>query len=368
MTIRSHALFWSLSFLGVIGFIYLFKGILMPFVLGFAVAYLLNPLVNAFGKMGINRGLSALLILGTFLIVLFTSIGLLTPLVYKQSQQFVDDVPGYTESFTQYVEPLVQRASILIGEDNAEHIKSSMKDQSGSAGEIAKKILAGIAAGGQAIFDTISILVLMPIVAYFLMKEWLHITEWAKGLMPRDHKDTILGLLSKIDKKISGFVRGQISVAAILGISYAIALSIAGLKYGFLIGLVAGLISIIPMVGSTVGLVVSVAVAWFQAGEWSYVAIIAAIFLFGQLIEGNVLSPKIIGDNVGMHPLWVFFALMAGGSLFGVLGMLIAVPMAAVAGVLLTFAIAQYKLSPYFKGTKKPASKETKSKKATNKS
>ncbi len=368
MTIRSHAFFWSLSFLGFIGFVYLFKGILMPFVLGFAVAYLLNPLVNAFGKIGVNRGISALLILGTFLIILFTAIGLLTPLVYKQSQQFADDVPGYAESLSGYIEPVVQRASILIGEDNAQHIKDSMKGQSGSAGEIAKKIISGIAAGGQAIFDTISVLVLMPIVAYFTMKEWVRITQWARELMPRDYKDTILDLLSKIDKKISGFVRGQISVAVILGISYAIALTIAGLKYGFLIGLLAGLISIIPMVGSTVGLIVSVAVAWFQAGEWSYVAIIAAIFLFGQLIEGNVLSPKIIGENVGMHPLWVFFALMAGGSLFGVLGMLIAVPMAAVAGVLLAFAIAQYKLSPYYNGTHKPASRDTKSKKATSKS
>ncbi|MGB0719790.1 MAG: AI-2E family transporter, partial [Bdellovibrionales bacterium] len=228
---------------------------------------------------------------------------------------------------------------------------------SGAAVNVAKRLLGGLAAGGAAIFDMISVVVFMPIVAYFVMKEWDHITHWVEDLLPRDHKNTILDLVEQIDTKISGFVRGQISVAAILGVLYAVALTIAGLNYGFLIGLSAGLISIIPMVGSTVGLIVSVAVAWFQTGDLSYVAIIAGIFLAGQLIEGNILSPKIVGDSVGLHPLWVFFALLAGGALFGILGMLLAVPVAAVAGVLLAFGIAQYKSSALYKGKQKPKKK-----------
>ena len=185
------------------------------------------------------------------------------------------------------------------------------------------------------------------------MKEWEHIMAWGEDLLPRDNKDTIKDLLKQIDAKISGFVRGQISVAVILGIAYAIALTIAGLKYGALIGLAAGLLSIIPMVGSAIGLVVSIVVAYFQSFDLTYVAIIAAIFFAGQIIEGNILSPKIVGDSVGLHPLWVFFALLAGGALFGVLGMLLAVPVAAIAGVLLAFAIMQYKSSPLYKGKSK---------------
>lgn len=157
-----------------------------------------------------------------------------------------------------------------------------------------------------------------------------------------------MGLMKQIDEKLSGFVRGQITVAVVLGVAYAVMLTLAGLKYGFLIGLMSGLLSVIPMVGSAVGLVVSVAVAWFQAGEPTFVLLIAGIFIGGQVIEGNFLTPKLVGDSVGLHPLWVFFALLAGGSLLGILGMFLAVPVAAVIGVLLAFVLQKYKQSAYY--------------------
>jgi predicted PurR-regulated permease PerM len=168
--------------------------------------------------------------------------------------------------------------------------------------------------------------------------------------MPREHKQTISDLLRQIDRKLSGFVRGQISVAFILALGYAIALSLAGLKYGFLIGFSAGLLSIIPMVGSTFGLLAGTLAAWIQVGNdnWMFIGLIAGIFIVGQLIEGNLLTPKIVGDKVGLHPLWIFFAILAGGSLFGILGMLLAVPVAAVASVLLAFGIRRYKSSSFY--------------------
>ena len=357
-TVQKHATFWALASLGLLAFIYIFKSVLMPFVLGMAIAYLLNPLVNKLGKLKIGRGPAALLILLIFFAFLGTLFAVLTPLLYKQALQLADDLPGYFDSFMAYIDPYSQRVLAMLGQDGQGGIQELLKEHSGNAGNMVKKIIESLAAGGQAVFGALSTLVLTPIVAYFMMKEWVRITNWVEDLLPRDSKKTILGLFNQIDTKISGFVRGQISVAAILAVIYAIALTIAGLKYGFLIGLVSGFLSIIPMVGSAVGLVVSVLVAWFQSGELSYVAIIAAIFLVGQIIEGNVLSPKIVGDSVGLHPLWVFFALLAGGSLFGILGMLLAVPIAAVAGVLLAFAITQYKTSPYYKSSKKPKKSE----------
>ena len=180
------------------------------------------------------------------------------------------------------------------------------------------------------------------------MKEWPAIVRWVESLYPRQHAALIRSLLKQIDMKVAGFIRGQISVAFILGVIYALALTIADLDYGFLIGLGAGIFSIIPLVGSTLGLVVAAAVSWFQAGDPVYTGVIAAIFLGGQFIEGNFLSPKIVGDSVGLHPLWVMFALLAGGSLFGIVGMLIAVPMAAVIGVLGGFLIDRYKASPLY--------------------
>lgn len=363
MTVQKQLIFWALAFAAFFVFIYLFNAVLMPFVLGAAVAYLLNPLVNKLGGLGMARGAAAFMILGGFFLTVLICVAAMAPLVYKQSAELVNDLPGYWEQFVGWVEPYSQSVFARLGlDENAINVKELAGTHGGSifngAQGVAGSVLGSIAAGGMAVLDFVSLMVFMPIVAYFLIKEWIGITNWAEGLLPRDHEGTIKDLIKQIDMKISGFVRGQISVAVILGVGYAIALSIAGLKYGFLIGLLSGLLSVVPMIGSIVGLVMSVLVAWFQAGELSYVAIIAAIFLVGQILEGNVITPKLVGESVGLHPLWVFFALLAGGSLFGILGMFLAVPVAAVAGVLLGFAIARYKMSSLFKGTHKNSNSE----------
>ncbi|MGH1397970.1 MAG: AI-2E family transporter [Alphaproteobacteria bacterium] len=350
MTIKSQAIFWSLTTLALFTFIYIFQGVLLPFVLGLAIAYLLNPLVHALGRIKIPRKIAALIILLLFIAIVGTSFALILPVLYKQSLALVDEAPRYIESLTAYLEPHTGKLQSILGISNGDDLKALMSEHTNSAANIAKKLIASLAAGGQAFIDVLTLLVITPLVAYFMMNEWEHITKWVEDLLPRDHKNTIKDLLAQIDTKISGFVRGQISVALILAIAYAIALSIAGLKYGFLIGLMAGLLSVIPMIGSVIGLFTSIIVAWFQAGDLGYVALIAGIFLIGQIIEGNFLSPKIVGDSVGLHPLWIFFALFAGGALFGILGMLLAVPIAAIAGVLLAFTLTQYKSSPLYKG------------------
>lgn len=360
MTVRNQVFFWALASAGFLGFIYLFKAVLLPFVLGMAIAYLLNPLVTYLGKVKIKRAPAALLLSTIFFIFVGLFIAVLIPVLYKQSIQFAEDFPTYLDKTLTWLEPYTVHVMGLLGEGGDVNLKAILSEHMGTAAQVTKQVVEHVVAGGQAALNLLSILVLTPIVTYFMMKEWDKLTTWVTGLMPRDHKDTILDLLKQIDIKIAGFVRGQISIAFILAIAYAIALSIAGLKYGFLIGLISGLISIIPLVGSTLGLIVSVAVAWFQSGELMFVGIIGGIFIAGQLIEGNILSPKIVGDSVGLHPLWVFFALMAGGALFGVLGMLLAVPVAAVAGVLSAFAIKQYKNSSVYKGTtKKPKKTKT---------
>jgi predicted PurR-regulated permease PerM len=358
MSVRSHFIFWTLAVFALLGFVFVFKGVLLPFVLGAGVAYLLNPAVNTLGRCNIARGPAALLILGGFFLVVFALLAVISPLVYKQSLQLIQDFPGYIERVIAWVEPQSQKALEALGLDADVDLRGLVQNYGASAfgvaGGVAERLAGCLAAGGQAAMGFVSLIVFMPLVAYFLIKEWPALTHWVEGMLPRDQKETIGDLLSQIDQKISGFVRGQISVAVILGLVYAIALTVAGLKYGFLIGLGAGLLSVIPMVGSVVGLIVAVAVAWFQAGDLVFVGIIAAIFLIGQLIEGNLLTPKLVGDSVGLHPLWIFFALLAGGSLFGILGMFLAVPVAAVAGVLLVFAIGRYKMSAFYKASAKP--------------
>lgn len=347
-----HIAFWAVMLALFWGAVILFQDVLLPFVLGLAVAYLLNPAVNKIAAMGCSRALAALLILGGFLLVFGLVIGGISPIVYHEFLDLYQDLPLYIEKFWSITAPITAMIEDHIGAADVQNIEALLKENSGSAAQVAQFILQKIGAGGQALVDLLSVAFFMPIVAYFMMKEWPRMTAWAQGLIPRPMEATVLDLLSQIDGKIAGFVRGQITVSVTLGLGYAVALSLVGLKYGFVIGLGAGLLSIIPMVGSVVGLLVGMAVAWFQTGSLFFVAVVAGVFALGQVIEGNFLTPKLVGESVGLHPLWVFFALLAGGSLLGLLGMFLAVPVAAVIGVLLGFGLRQYRASAYYDPSK----------------
>lgn len=364
MSTRAQIIFWLAAFAFFIGFIYIFQPVLLPFILGMGVAYLLNPPVTAMGNWGISRGVAALIILTGFFLVAGGLLAVAIPILFDEINQLSRDLPRFAQSVWDFIEPFLQKLKARLGYDTDFVPQDLLKDNSGSALNLTRELLGGLAAGGQAVLGLLSLIIVMPVAAFFMIKEWPHISQWVQDLMPRDHKDTIMNLLKDIDRKLSGFIRGQLTVVLVLAVMYALALSLAGLEYGFVIGIGAGLLSIIPLLGSTVGLLISVIMAWVQSGDLLYVALIAGIFLGGQLIEGNFLTPKLVGDSVGMHPLWVFFALMAGGALFGILGMLLAVPVLAVLGVLATFAIAQYKASPYYK-SKKTKSEAQKKKKAS---
>lgn len=352
---RTYFTFWGGASLLLFAFVWVFKAVLTPFVLGIGIAYLLNPIVNFLVKMKIPRLASVLLILLSFFIFCLLVLTLVSPPLYREAASLAERLPEYIDVLVKFVQPYLVMAQEQFGGDYAANLKGILQDNLGKimkvSGGFAGMAAGGLASGGQAVAGFVTTLLLTPLVAFFMMLEWPRVTKWVNDLIPRQSEKMIKDLFKQIDQKISGFIRGQIMVAFFLGMIYAIALTIAGLNYGFLIGIVAGFLSIIPMVGSTIGLLVSVVVAWFQLGEWDFVAIIAAIFIVGQIIEGNILTPKLVGDSVGLHPLWIMFALMAGGSLFGILGMLLAVPVAAVVGVLMSFSITQYKRSPLYKKT-----------------
>lgn len=345
---RYQLIFWSGAIVLFLAFMWMFSGVLLPFVLGLSIAYLLDPIVNKLAKWKLPRWAAALVILAVFVLFVGMAAALILPAVYREMTQLALALPGYAEKVWQMLAPYTAWAQEKLGNTDVEGIKQTLQSQIGKMFAVGGSVLAGIATGGQAVAGFLTTLVLTPVVAYYMMKEWPQIKDWFESLLPLKHKDTIHELLSQADRKIAGFVRGQITVAFLLAVIYAVALSLAGLNYGFLIGFMAGALSIIPMVGSAVGLVVAVAVAWFQAGSLTYVAIIAAIFLVGQFVEGNFLTPKFLGDSVGLHPLWIMFALLAGGAMFGIAGMLLAVPVVAVIGVLASFAIGLYKNSAYY--------------------
>jgi predicted PurR-regulated permease PerM len=378
-SLQSQMIFWGVIALVIFGFLTLFASVVLPFILGIAIAYLLNPLIDGLAKIKIPRTASSAVILVAFFTVVFGVIAVITPILGRELATLSKSIPDYFKTLSDILEPHIQALQTFIpGEDkplpNFETIdtKGMFEKLMGSVNRetfkngafVMSKGLQTILGGGAAIGSFFTTLVLAPIVAFFMMRDWKRVQNWCTELMPHDHKPTILGLIKEIDGKISGFVRGQITVALVLAFLYAIALTIAGLKYGFLIGFAAGLLSIIPMLGSVVGFIVSLGVAWFQSGgDWSFLALIGGIFIVGQLIEGNILTPKLVGESVGLHPLWVFFAVMAGGALLGVLGMFLAVPVAAVTGVLIAFAISRYKSSDLYK-SKKPATPKATKKKA----
>ncbi|MBI2234535.1 MAG: AI-2E family transporter [Micavibrio aeruginosavorus] len=348
MTLRNHAAFWTASFVVFALALWVLNDVLLPFVAGMAIAYLLGPIVGRMIRAGVPRSLAALLILLIFLVVVGIVLAMILPFVYREAVQLATDLPQYADQVQVHLAPYIEwlQKKLPVGDLSA--FEDTLQNNIGKALRFGSSVMLGVASGGKAVAGFATFIVLTPIVAFFMMEEWVRITTWIDTMIPRHSYTTIRDLLRQIDRKVSGFIRGQLIISLLLGIVYAVALSIAGLKFGFLIGLMAGVLSIVPMVGSAVGLVAAVAVAWFQSHEWSYVGIIAAIFLVGQFLEGNVITPRIMGQSVGLHPLWILFALLAGGSLFGIVGMFLAVPVAAIIGVLLAFAISRYKASPYY--------------------
>lgn len=353
---RRQIIFWLLALVGLSVFIWLFKPILLPFVLGVAIAYLLNPMVMGLGGIGFNRQAATIIILSGFFVFLIALLAVTTPILYKEISQLSDDLPELIEKLKAMAEPYQIRMQELLGKENGDAL-AALKENAGASITAGKTLLGSLKAGGAAVSSFITIVVVVPFVAFFMMQEWPRVTKWAEDMIPRPHRETVLGLFRDMDKKLAGFVRGQITIAVFLAILYALGLTIVGLKYGFLIGMFAGFFNIIPLVGSTLGLLVGVFVAWLQTSDLMFVALVGGIFVAGQLIEGNYLTPKVLGDSVGLHPLWIFFALMAGGALFGIVGMLISIPVAAVMSVLLGFMIEQYKISPYYLGVDEPKEK-----------
>ncbi|HEX6131085.1 MAG TPA: AI-2E family transporter, partial [Actinomycetota bacterium] len=203
-----------------------------------------------------------------------------------------------------------------------------------------------------ALVNLVGLLAVTPLVAFYLLRDWPAILAAMDGWLPRDHADVIRTQAREADRVLAGFARGAALVCTLLGVFYGVALSLVGLDFGLLIGLAAGALSFVPFLGTFVGFGASVGMAIVQFWpHWQRVAIVAAIFLGGNLLADYVVTPRLVGDRIGVHPLWVLFAVFAGGALFGFVGVLIAVPACALVGVLARFAIAQYQASGYYRGT-----------------
>jgi predicted PurR-regulated permease PerM len=349
MRFERHFLFWTAAFLVFVGLLWLLHHVLLPFVAGAAIAYMLDPLASRLTEHGMNRLVAALIILAGFVIVFVGVIVLVAPVLVDQLAAFIDKVPSYLE----HLQSLITRNSWLnsiIGGTAAGNEKSASALMNKSIGYLTS-VLPTLWTKGAALLSVFSLLVITPVVAFYLLLDWDRVLASFDDLVPLRQRETVRSLMREINNALSGYLRGQLTVCVILGVYYAIGLTVAGLNFGILIGVVSGFLTFIPYVGSLTALVVSLCVALAQFyPDWTHILIIVGIVLVGQFLEGNVLSPKLVGESVGLHPVWLIFALLACGYLFGFVGLLLAVPLAAAAGVLTRFALRRYRASPLYTG------------------
>ncbi len=351
MTPARQLRFWliGLVLFGVV--VWLLSGALMPFVAGAVIAYMLDPLADRLEHWGAPRWLAATLVLLAFVVLIVIALIVLMPMVIGQIGGFLSALPGYLVRLNAFLTSLIERLQDRLDMSEMQALRDQVTQNAGTAISWLGTVLGGIWRGGLALIDIISLLVITPVVAFYLLRDWDRMIATLDDFVPRQHLATVRALAGEVDRTLADFIRGQGLVCLILGTVYAVALSVAGLNFGLLVGLGAGLISFIPYVGSIVGLVISVGIALVQFDSPTMWLVIAGIFFAGQILEGYFLTPKLVGESVGLHPVWVLFALLAAGSLFGFTGILLAVPVAAVIGVVVRFLIRQYRASTYYQGT-----------------
>ena len=329
---------------------YLLRGALMPFALGIAVAYLLDPVADRLEGLGLPRALATLLLLLTFFGLVVFAVLTLVPLVVPQIAELLREMPGYIRRVSDLVTATVGRVSAFVGQEKTEAIQQAATNYADVAAGWLLEILRHVWSGGLALFDLISLFVVTPIVSYYLLRDFDKAVGSVATLVPRPYAPKVTEVAREANQVLGRFVRGQGFVALLLGSFYAIALTAAGLNFGMTIGIVSGVLSVIPFIGSIFGFVVSVCVAIAQFDSWVMWVVIAGIFVFGQFVEGNFITPRLIGDAVGLHPVWIIFALLAGGTLFGVTGVMLAVPAAAVIGVAIRHTVDHYHTTEFYRG------------------
>ena len=346
----SQLRFWLILLLVTLICVYLLRGVLLPFVAGMAVAYLLDPLCDRLERWKLSRTWATTLVTVCFVLLCALVLLLIIPAVVSQIATFLERMPEYLSALQREAAQALEVLRDRLDQPTQERLQALLGNSADKVFGWVTEVLGGIISGGVAFFNFVALLVITPVVAFYLLRDWDRMMAKADDSLPRRHQATIRQLAREVDETLAGFLRGQGTVCLTLAVFYAVGLTLAGLDFGLVVGLIAGFLSFIPYVGSLVGLLLSVGLALAQFDNWVSVAIVAAVFFVGQAIEGNVLTPKLVGDRVGLHPVWVMFALLAGGALFGFVGVLLAVPVAAVVGVGVRFAFGQYRLSPYYTG------------------
>ncbi len=360
LPVREQAKYWGIATAVFLVTLWFLGDVILPFVLGGAIAYCLDPIADRLERTGCSRISAVAIITLAAALIFILLILLVIPTLIQQMASLIDTAPelferlqsGLTDRFPSLMdtESTIRQQLLAIGET----IQSKGGELINSAFNSALGLL-----------NVIVLLIIVPVVAVYMLLDWDRMVAVIDDMLPRDHVQTIRMLAREMDGTLASFIRGQGTVCLILGTYYAAALMIAGLNFGLIVGFIAGLITFIPYVGALVGGILAIGLAIFQfwsvvevvEGEtvsyvtnWLRIGLVAGIFGVGQFVEGNILTPKLVGTSVGLHPVWLLFALSVFGSLFGFVGMLVAVPIAAMIGVIVRWGLGQYKDSLLYRG------------------
>jgi predicted PurR-regulated permease PerM len=361
LSLERQAMLWGLAIVLLAAILYFLSPILAPFVAGTAVGYLLDPVADRLQRAGFSRLGAALLLLVLFILVMATALLLIAPVLSRQLAGFLTSLPGYlatlqgllsdlSEKLTgDYVNGLLQKIG-LGGAGSSFDAQKYLNDLVAEGASLVGDFLKSLLTRGAALLNVVSLIFVTPVVAFYILLDWDQMIAECDKLVPPRHRKDVRALARDVDRALAGFLRGQSLVCLFLGVWYALGLSLIGLNFGFLIGISAGVLSFIPYVGSITAFVLSIIVALVQAWpNWQLPAAAIAVVSTGLFLDGNVLSPRLVGASVGLHPVWLMFALFAFGSLFGFTGLIVAVPVAAAAGVVLRFIARRYRESAIYR-------------------
>ncbi|WP_210316189.1 AI-2E family transporter [Devosia oryzisoli] len=345
-------LVWIGLLVALILILWIFRGILLPFVVGIALAYLLNPLVNQLQKWHFSRTWATVVVLICVLTIVISVFFMFVPLVGQQIVGLIQRLPRYVADLQKLVTEWSPEVNDWLGPERAAQLQTTLNDLARQALGFIATLPGELVNIGLTGASVLGFTLLAPVIAFYMLVDWEGMVRGVDSLLPKRHKGEIKTILQDIDNSMAGVIRGQGSVLLLDAAFYATALSLVGLNFGLVIGLLAGFLSFIPFVGAVFGfgLSMGIAIVQFWPNGWM-VALVAGIFLFWQFIEGNILYPKLVGSSININPVWMMFALLALGAVFGFVGLLLAVPMAAIASVLVRYGVRKYKESPLYLGT-----------------
>ncbi len=346
LPIRDQLKYWGIATVVFLLVLWFLGNVLLPFLVAGAIAYFLDPVADRLERMGLSRVAATTLISLVAIVAFILLVLAVIPSLVQQLTSLVNSAPEMARQLQAF---LIAQFPDLADETSI--VRQTLLDIGQAIQRQGGQLASGLLSSAIGVVSIVIFIVVVPVVAFYLLLDWDRMIARVDAMLPRDHAPTVRRLAGEIDTVLAGFVRGQLSVCLLLGTYYIIGLMLAGLQYGLIVGAVAGTITFIPYVGSLVGGILAIGLALFQFwGDWTSIAVVAGVFAAGQFLEGNVLTPKLIGKSVGLHPVWLLLALSAFGSVFGFVGMLIAVPVAAMIGVLTRFAVEQYQASLLYRG------------------